>query len=402
MKNITWRVLRKARAWLFPKNTYISKDINIEEISMPGYKHSFFGYYDRSPLSDDGNTILFCATNENDYTLGDEKLDICLYELNEKRYRRIASSSGWSFQQASQQQWLSKDEIVFNDIVVGKRRCNVVSKVGELIREFDFHIGLVDKKHRRAVSFDYNALFEREVEYGYSGLEKPSLDLKLQIRSLDDGNIICELDRALLLSAHPSKSRYQDCEVWLQHPKFSPNGEKILFVIRSQKNNSKVESDLYIYDMITGQITCALEWSDWKRGGHHPVWLDNTDILMNVRNRVGEPLSMVRFSCYRDNYHIISSGIIGTGHPTLSLNGEYIITDDYPDYDRLQTMKLVTVDGGEYILASMWPPKTFSGRLGCDLHPRWIADKKISFDSTLSGERKLYLADLSGVMLSAN
>ena len=69
-KNLDFSILSKKlfykiRSYTFPKKTYINEKVNVRIIKNKLKKHSFFGYYDRSPLHN--QKYLFLSTNSSDY-----------------------------------------------------------------------------------------------------------------------------------------------------------------------------------------------------------------------------------------------------------------------------------------------------------------------------------------------
>ena len=84
------------------------------------------------------------------------------------------------------------------------------------------------------------------------------------------------------------------------------------------------------------------------------------------------------------------------GHPSLSPDGRWIVTDTYPDRRCRQTLVLARPDGSSpQALARLFHPPQYHGVTRCDLHPRWHpGSSAISFDSLWSGRRRSYILEL--------
>ena len=161
------KIIRRLRLYVWPKPSFIDNRILVDEIKYSRCHHSFAGYYDRSPLYMDN--YLFLATNEDDYILGGEA-EVCLYNRISDEYRKLATVRAWNFQQAAQQQCLSDDTVIFNDLREGKPISKICSFAGKVLEEYDFHIGLVSKDKKKTAVYSYESLYVNEHEYGYAGI----------------------------------------------------------------------------------------------------------------------------------------------------------------------------------------------------------------------------------------
>ena len=135
----------------------------------------------------------------------------------------------------------------------------------------------------------------------------------------------------------------------------------------------------------------------------HYHWLDGQHLIVWGRSRE-----------YGDKYHLIdletgtsyplSEGVLdqfGDGHPSVSPDGRWMITDTYPDRAGRRHLLLYSFENKEMVrlgsFLSLW---SYRGASRCDLHPRWSPDGLwISFDSVHEGYRKSYMLDISKLLL---
>jgi len=98
----------------------------------------------------------------------------------------------------------------------------------------------------------------------------------------------------------------------------------------------------------------------------------------------------------------VGEGVLTSdGHCSYSPDGRWILTDTYPDRERLRTLILYRPsDGSRVDIGRFFSPRELDGEIRCDLHPRWSRDgQKICFDSVHEGHRQIYVVDVSEIVL---
>jgi Tol biopolymer transport system component len=90
----------------------------------------------------------------------------------------------------------------------------------------------------------------------------------------------------------------------------------------------------------------------------------------------------------------------GDGHPSVSPDGRYLVTDTYPDRRRQQSLLLFDLQTQELeVLGRFLLPVNFYAETRVDLHPRWSPDGSlISIDSGHRGHRGTYILDIGGLL----
>lgn len=135
----------------------------------------------------------------------------------------------------------------------------------------------------------------------------------------------------------------------------------------------------------------------------HFIWKNPAQILAWSR----EPDTGIRFHLYDDqtSTRAVIGGDVLTrdGHCTYHPGGEWILTDTYPDKDRMQTLMLYRPRDGKLVeLGRFYLPRVPAAEFRCDLHPRWSRDGRfVCIDSMHSGTRQMYLLDVSEIVATA-
>ena len=88
------------------------------------------------------------------------------------------------------------------------------------------------------------------------------------------------------------------------------------------------------------------------------------------------------------------------GHCTVSPDGQWILTDEYPDAQNTRPLILYRIaDGQRFDVGRFYSPPELTGEMRCDLHPRWSRDGRCAcFDSAHTGRRQMYVIDVSPVV----
>src|SRR5699024_3331751 len=125
----------------------------------------------------------------------------------------------------------------------------------------------------------------------------------------------------------------------------------------------------------------------------HSYWKDDETILSFARKKeIGNGYFLIKDKT-KDYKHILKDLNID-GHPSYSPNKTKIITDNYPDKSRNQSLYLVVNDEIK-VIGKVHAPFKYDNDTRCDLHPRWNREgTKICFDSVFENKRALYEIEL--------
>ena len=95
-----------------------------------------------------------------------------------------------------------------------------------------------------------------------------------------------------------------------------------------------------------------------------------------------------------------SKVLVANGHMTVSPDGRWILTDEYPDDQGNRPVLLYRLaDGWHAEVARVHSPMPEDGTLRCDLHPRWNRDgRQVCIDSIHEGNRHMYVLDVPRIV----
>ena len=374
--------------------------------------HTFFGYYDRTPWSPSGDKLLLCATPINGRPVQcEDSLLILYYDLVGESFKELALSRAWNYQKGAEQQWVDDNKIVYNDVqeqaYVTKSVCLDSSNP---VVEFGSPIAAYHQRLKVGISIDFERLRVLESDYGYpllsSSNQLPNQDISVKLLDFESKTAEVIVSFEDIVRAFPRSADFERHDFWVNHPKFNPSGDKLLFVVRSRPRNdhraSRDFSDLFVLDLRTKQVKCVFDHDHWSRGshhpfwwgGHHPIWYDDDHILMNWR--VDTQMRYTVFEDISEGYRVLAPRIKATGHPSVDSTRQFLLTDDYPK-DGYRGLKLISVSTGqEALLGEFYSPETFKNEWSCDLHPRWKDGQlEICFDSAHKRVRSTCVARLT-------
>lgn len=381
-------------------------NVPVEQISAGGAH--WFGYYDKHQFDPTDRYVLgMQVTFEDRSPTPDDAITLGMVDRQDNnKWIPLGTSHAWSWQQGCMLQWRpgSTSEIVYNDRRDGKF-VTVVKDVftGEerVIPAPNYALS-ADGKY--GVGLDFARLDRTRPGYGYKGVEDPTLDDKTPKDSgihrvnLDTGEVDVIISLATIAAipweANPKGSH------WFNHLLFNTDGTRFIFLHRA-KNNAD-ESGGWVTRMFTADangenLHCVADHNMVS----HFIWKNPKQILAWSR----EPETGNKFHLYTDQteeVEVIGEEVLKRdGHCTYSPNGEWILTDTYPDKNRMQSLMLYRpADKTLVPLGKFFLPREATGEIRCDTHPRWSRDgKTVCIDSMHTGDtRQLYLIDVSDVL----
>lgn len=368
----------------------------------------FFGYYDKSPW-DKTDRYVLCMRAKNTWSdvSPKEKADILLIDSYKKRthpdrVKKIAETNSWNVQQGCMLQWLGpdfKDKIIYNDFRDNKY-VSVILNINTLEERIINHpVYSVSKDGRYALSLDFSRLYNLRPGYGYYNLPESTKDIPLPDTtaiwkiSLESGESTGILKYTDFAKFKPRKEMIGENVVHkVNHIMISPGGDRFMVLYRWFKGDRKY----------TRLITCKMDGSDMYLLSDddmvsHCFWRNDDEILAFENKKKSGP----GYYLMRDKtteYYRCRSQLNGDGHPSFSPDGNYVVTDTYPDKKRIQDIKIMdgdSINDNVNVIARVFAPFRYDNDTRCDLHPRWNHNSnKIAFDSVFEGKRGLYFIDL--------
>jgi Tol biopolymer transport system component len=383
------------------------------------YIHTFF---DVRPFSPSQRYLAVLRLPfENRKPVYGDTADVCVVDLTERTIQTVYRTRAFGMQTGAQVQWGRTDRyLYFNDLSDrhgGHAVCVQLDwQTGKsrLLGGPVYHVA-PDEEH--VASFNLDLI--NHVQDGYGCVVAPKNRLKLPAGASDNqglwltdvksGKTRLLVSMAQIFDALPDKDQYRGLAFYLFHTKYSPDGSRIMQVVRARDPESeegKYRKGILITMKADGSdVRVAVPPELWAKGGHHPNWHPNgDDIFMNLRPEPG-PMRFHLFRYDGSNLRKVSDDIVGSGHPAFERTGRYIFTDAYPGEpvardDGFVPMRLIdTRKNTEKTVAWIYTLGDGLAVLRLDPHPAWSRDgSKSCFNGAPDKRRQVFVADLSGLM----
>lgn len=366
----------------------------------------WFGYYDKIQFDPEDQYVLGMEVNFEDRAPAPhDSIILGMIDVKDNdRWIPFAETTAWCWQQGCLLQWLpgSSREVIYN-IRMDARYASVVQNVftGEK-RTLPHPIYSVSPDGKTAVSLNFSRVGQTRPGYGYNGFPDPNENIHapdddgLFSVDLKTGEAKFILSLAQIADFEPDETTPMG-KHWFNHLLFNTDGTRFIFLHRWHRADGK--------GWYTRGFTMKPDGEErfcFNNHGmvSHFIWRDPDHLLAWSR----EPESGNKFHLYKDKTDIVTvvgeEALTVDGHCTYSPNGEWILTDTYPDRERMQKLMLYRPADGKLVsLGRFYQAQPADVQLRCDLHPRWSRNGKyICIDSKCSGQRQLYLLDVSDII----
>ncbi|WP_281890657.1 hypothetical protein [Paenibacillus sp. YYML68] len=395
----------------------------------PGCFHRFF---DTSPVSPSGRYVaLLQLPQEHRLPEPGEAASIVLVDLHTAEERIIAHTCGWETQLGANLNWGPDDHsIYYNDVdtTTWEAQCVQLNPHTGEKRIMNGSIYRISPDGRTIIASCPKRM--RRTQYGY-GVVVPEEHIPRNYGFREDDGLYAidtaTGERRLLVSikdvfdrATPAidRSLYEHGECYGFHCKFNPQGDRILFTMRwfhtdrEQPWNMITEGlKFWVVTMNTdgSDIRVAVGPEQWSKGGHHINWFpDGHRLSMNLCLDGDKQLYLVQVNADGTQLSKIIDGIPGSGHPTVHPNGKHIVTDTYEQEkvafgDGTVPLRFIDLQSGSeetIVRVNVANPGTQATyALRVDPHPAWTPDDKhLVFNGYVGGTRRVFIADLSGLV----
>ncbi len=371
--------------------------VNIKSVGSSNNNETFFGYYDKTPWSHDMRYYAYHEISKD----GSIYVKIC--DSVNKKEVLSKEIRAYNFQQGSMLQWFSEEyKIGFNDVQDNKLVFVILDLSSGTEKVIPWPVQTINPRNTNYICINYKRLDKLRPEYGYTNLVT---NFQADFNNSQDGiwsidlesqrvDLIISLEQLLEINPLPSMENSQHK---VNHVMFSPSGSKFIFMHRWLGGNGKF-SRLYISDLSGNNLKILLD----DRMVSHYQWLDESKIIVWGRKKEkGDKYFLINVNT--QEFKVVGENILdklGDGHPSFSPNGEWLITDTYPDKARQRHLILYNYKENKIIkLGRFFAPWKYDGEKRCDLHPRWSPDGKyISIDSAHEGMRRNYVIDVSKIV----
>lgn len=322
---------------------------------------------------------------------------------------KIVETKAWCWQQGCMLQWFkskNEDLIIYNDFRDNEYVSVISNLQGKVKKILPLPIYTITEDGKQALGLNFGRLHYGSPGYGY--ITKPYLDFG-KLHPDDDGiwNINIDSNKYKLIISlrqiyeFDFKKNFKNAFHYFNHLKFNPNGTRFVFLHRwNYKGGWHPEgrsfARMFSANVDGTDLFCFLDYEmvshfAWKNNDHILAWarqLKNKEYFYLINDK-------------SKNMKIIGKNLpLEDGDSSYSPDGRWILIDTYPNKTRLRKLILYNTFSSRLIdIGNYFVPFKFWEALRCDLHPRWSNDgKKIYFDSTHEGIRRIYIMDVSSIV----
>ena len=398
------------------------------------------GFHDIRPFNKTNNNLLilhkYSLKSLGFKTDNNDKIDICIWDFINSKIQKIDETNTYNCEQGSRLQWYDKDKIIYNKIDNGNETSiiyDIVSKDKIKLNTCIYSIN----KNGNILSINYSRLWKLWKSYGYKDLKSIN-DYKFESKPKNDGiylidrdfnkNIIFSINDAVNLCGLSNIKK----DFFLCHPTFNFDGDKFVSLLRYFNDSGALISYL-IYTNLNNRENVILA----REKVSHFEWISNNEIIVWCRNLNPKIIKLrtngfleknifptlrkiINFSSMKMKNKILSNSYYSInvkkpsnmikinndllnedGHPQISPNNRFLITDTYANNKGY--MKLILFDLlksksyliGEFKLAEY----LINNKLKYDLHPRWDnSGKLLNIDSSHLDSRQNFVIDISNLL----
>jgi hypothetical protein len=422
--------MQPSLAGAFPAYTDFAPRVPVHCVT-PGGTGYIHRYYDSSPFSPSGR--YFAVTRlpfEDRLPKPGDVAEIAIVDLETGELRTVAETRGWDVQLGAQLQWGADDRtLLYNDLETrdwmpyGVR---LDPQTGEH-RRLAGTVYSVSPDGRWAASPCLRRMAVTQRGYGVvvprdqipENRGAPDDD-GIWITDLESGDsrLLVSLARIVDEATPPLEAARRRGDFFGFHVKWNPQGTRLMLALRWlprswlpwKRKRRYGAKHVITMDADGSNARVAVSAERWARGGHHPNWCpDGERVLMNL-NTQGDGLRFARLPRDGSSCETLAPNVRGSGHPTLHPDGRHLLTDAYVDEplafsDGTAPIRLVDiVDGVETTLARIRIQplaEKATGALRVDPHPAWDRSyTRIAFNACPDGRRRVFVADLRGLLAS--
>lgn len=388
------------RISFFLSRNKIKSDGNLVKISPSDEYEYFFGYYDKSPW-DITNRYMISMRVKNAHKVPDsiEKAEIVVFDTkNDNKMEIIGVTNCWNTQQGCMAQWLAPDfseKIIYNDFRDNKYVSIVYNfKKKKEEKVYDMPIYDISKNGEFALTLDFSRLHRLRKGYGYANIEEKTKNEKCPDETcvwkidLKTGKI-CSVLKYVDLYNFETRNDMINAEHKVNHIMINPGGNRFMLLHRWFKHGEKY-TRLVTLD-VNGKNLYNLSDDNFVS---HCCWKNDEEILsfLNKKNS-GNHYYLMKDKT--KDFIVEWPELKTDGHCTYSPNGDYVITDTYPNRKRMAYVYLCQEGEKSIEISKVFAPFKYDNDVRCDLHPRWSHDgTKICIDSVHGGKKELYVIDI--------
>lgn len=382
----------------------LSQSMPVARPAVAGGGHYFFGYYDKCPWDVTGRYLLAHAADfHGRQPKPGETVQVGVADQAAGGlFRPVARTAAWSWQQGAMLRWLpdgADRRLIYNtrqgdawgaemlDLFSGKRTA------------LPFPIYNVNHDGSLAMSLNFSRLAWTRPGYGYEGIRDAGRHITAPV---DDGLYRVDLRGGTVklvisladLVRHRPRPVFGESFHWVNHLLFNQDGSRFAFLHRWQRPGKGWWTRLFTAAPDGTGLRLLLDHGMVS----HFIW-ENPGTLLAWARREGGGDHFYRINDGTGEAGPVGQGILTEdGHCSFSPDGQWILTDTYPDRQRnmRRLMLYRERDKKKVVVGRFHSPPGLRGPCRCDLHPRWNrAGTKICIDSAHDNKRQMYILDVS-------
>lgn len=383
------------------------EDIHPAQITLSSINcHTFFGYYDINPFSSTEDNILAMRVDSELSSPKPGRLaELGYFKLNDNNHDFIsfASTQTWNWQQGCRLQWYTQNNdktVLFNTMIADHYGAVVMEPESGIInQQIDYPLYHVEKTGKWGLSLNFSRLHRLRPGYGYAVLHDetenelcPANDgvWLIDIRN-NKSKLLFSLAELPKISPHESMSEAQH---YINHLCFNPSGSAFMFFHLWVDTDNRRHSRLFVSDTDGSSLKLLVNT------GHvsHYTWFSDEKLLVTTYVTKNRQLRYVIYDIHQGFDSIIGiNNLTFDGHPSFFREGNFIVTDTYPDEYRDQKLLLFNTEKEQVkVIDRFNSPIEFKGELRCDLHPRISpSGTKICIDMPEVNLRVMKIIDIS-------
>lgn len=359
-----------------------------------GPKYHWFSYYDIAQFHPSGRYVLGMEVEfENRSPRADDVVVVGMIDLlASDAWIPLGTTTAWCWQQGCRLQWRpgSDSEVLWNDR--SSDGTHYITRVKNVWtgaeRTLDWPIDHVSPDGKTALAADFRRIGWARAGYGYNGIADPNRNIKAPddfgVYSLDlDTGEFKMLFSMADIAAIPYSGQSDSDMHYINHIQWSPDGSRFLFLDRGWGAGRMLTAKADGTDI---RFICYNpSHYHWRDPAHILVWTSSYRLFADDNSGAYEVLWNAP-----------------NGHQTYFRDGEWIVTDTYPQGSgRIQHVYLFHVPTRRMLPLGHFPsPAGYDGEWRCDTHPRISPDgTKVVFDSPHGGTgRQMYLIDIAAIV----
>lgn len=345
--------------------------------------------------------------------------DVCVVDLESHTIETVYATKGWAFQLGANLNWGRTDRHLYtNDLIDGHGvavRLDLETGEAKAFAGPMYHIAPDESS---VIGFPLELMNSTQFGYGVP-VDWKNVPRLSEEASPDEGLWRTDLrtnQKQLLVSIADLYERIReppslgDVVCYLFHSKFNRQNTRIMEVFRAlPRGKGRQKLSVFTFKTDGSDIKLAIDHQLWSKGGHHPNWHpDGEHLIMNLRPH-GNKLLFCQYRTDGSDFRVISEKHPGGGHPSITADGRYLVTDAYTYESGVSPNKEVPIrlldtqsDEVEVICRIYTLGRKGDlgrGTLRLDPHPAWSRDfKKVCFNGAPDGRRQVFVADLSDVL----